>query len=243
MTSPFLVTLLGLVCSAAVVAAPSAEVAALANEIEAPLRASRYMEGNCVPTTQAGWEGYDTRRCSYEVRDKKTAVVKPGLVILLDPPALKLSEWIISACRHVLPSQPLSSCTSRLFARILDQSGGQFAVAGIVYEDLIPNDGVFEAYGFKDGVTALLDGVQHRRTEAFSSKELEAALVAKATSTVSQDAYARIAGVTRDEFRKANPAASVEGLAWLKTVRAEYQKAWKSDRNSLIEAWLAANPS
>ena len=69
-----------------------------------------------------------------------------------------------------------------------------------------------------------------------------AALAAAATSTVTEDAFARIAGVTTAEFRKVNPKASVEGLDWLKTVRAEYQKAWNSDRNSLIEAWLAANP-
>ena len=38
----------------------------------------------------------------------------------------------------------------------------------------------------------------------------------------------------------ANPSAKVEGLDWLAIVREEYQRAMKSERNLLIEAWLRA---
>ena len=114
-------------------------------------------------------------------------------------------------------------------------------MAGIVYEDIIPKDGINEAYGFRDGVTTRLAGVTHRRTEPFSAQELEAAIMAKPLSTVTMNAYARIVGVSRNQFQKAHPTVPVAGMSWLTTVRTEYQKAWTSDRNTLIEAWLAAN--
>lgn len=241
MRHSLLATVLAFTCSAAV-SAPSEEVAALAAQIETRLQSARYMEGTCTPMTLAGWEGYETRRCSYEVTDKKTSKVKSGLVVMLNPSAIKLSEWIISACRNVRPTQKLPTCTKQLFERILVQSGGQFPVAGIVYEDIIPADGINEAYGFRDGVTTILTGVKHRGTEPLSAQELEGAITAEPLQTASDNAFARIAGVTRSEFRKANPAASIAGLSWLATVRTEYQKAWNSSRNSLVEAWLASSP-
>jgi hypothetical protein len=30
--------------------------------------------------------------------------------------------------------------------------------------------------------------------------------------------------------------------AWMKVIREAYQKAWKSDRNELLVAWVRANP-
>jgi hypothetical protein len=230
-----------LLCSS-IANASSAEVDALAVRIEAPLKAARYMEGSCAPIQFSGWEGYETIRCTYSVTDKETLARKTGLVVMLNPSARKLSQWIISACQNIRPNQRLSSCTRRVVDRIFGQSGGQFPIAGVVYEDLLPRDGIYEAYGFFSGVTTVLEGVKHRRTQAFSSQELEKALTAKPLRTVSEEAYARITGVTRAQFQAANPTAKVTGMDWPETVRKEYQRAWNSDRNSLIEAWLASTP-
>ena len=52
----------------------------------------------------------------------------------------------------------------KMFQHILGQSGGQFPVAGVVYEDIIPADGVNEIYCFRDGVTVSVEGVPHRGT-------------------------------------------------------------------------------
>jgi hypothetical protein len=128
-----------------------------------------------------------------------------------------------------------------VFRRVLKQSGGQFPVAGIVYEDIIPKDGVKEAYGFANGVTTILDGIKHRQTEPLARAELEAALNATPIRTASEAAFARIIGVTRAEYLRANPSADVTKLNWLAVVREEHKKAMKSSRNALFEAWLAAN--
>ncbi|WP_156864304.1 hypothetical protein [Casimicrobium huifangae] len=222
-------------------AVPQSDIEAFAAKIETPLRAARYMVDACSPTTIAGWEDYATVRCKYTVTDKKTGATKDGLVVLLNPSSTVLSAWIMNACEAIRPSEPLTNCAQRLFRRVLEQSGGQFPVAGIVYEDILPHDGVQEAYGFSDGVTTLLQGVKHRRTEPFSTAELEAALSAQPIRTASEAAFARLVGVSRAEYLKSNPSTDVTNLNWLAVVRGEHKKAMKSARNALFEAWLAAN--
>lgn len=221
--------------------ASNGDIDAYAKKIEGPLKKARYMERDCTPTKMAGWNGFNTVRCSYAVTDKTTGQVKPGLVILLDPSASTLSAWILNACETVRPAEQISSCSNRLFQAVLANSGGQFAVAGIVYEDLIPKDGLYEAYGFHNGVTVLLKGVEHRRTKAFSGAELEAALCATPERTASQAGYGRIVGVTRDEYLKFKPGTDVVGLKWPAVVSGEHKKAMNGQQNSLLDAWLAAN--
>jgi hypothetical protein len=220
-------------------AGPSGDIAAFASRIEAQLRLARYMEGRCVPVSLPEWASHDTQKCSYAVTDEATGKTKHGLVILLDPPPRRLSAWIVNACQAVRPLE--SGCPDRLFRRVLEQSGGQFPVAGIVYEDILPRDGVYEAYGFRNGVTTILQGVEHRRVEPFSPDELEAALVAPPLRTASEAGFARLVGISRDEYSNANPAAKVNGLAWLDVVRDEHRKAMNSERNFLLEAWLASH--
>lgn len=217
------------------------DVAALAAHYAKRLQAARYLEGVCEPVSLPGWPDLPTQRCRYPVTDKKTGVAKIGLVVMLNPSPLKLSTWVVNACQFVDPTHPLATCAHWVMWQVLRQSGGQFPIAGIVYEDLLPADGINEAYGFRDGVTTVLTGVKHRATEPLSSEELEAAITAQPLRTASQAGFARIIGVTRAEFLQANPTAQVNGLEWLTTVRQAYQTAWTSDRNALIEAWLAAH--
>ncbi len=222
-------------------AVSDSEIASFASEIARPLKASRYMEGTCTPVSVQGWAGFETRRCIYSVEDKPGSV-KRGLVILLNPSQSKLSAWILNACEAIQPSEALFACAHRVFNRVIEQSGGQFPVAGIVYEDLRPKDGVQEAYGFRDGVTTVLKGVKHRGTRALEPADLDAALIAPPLTTASCDAPARVVGVSRYQYLKLHPTANVRNLSWLDIVRQEHQKAMNSDHNALIEAWLAANP-
>ena len=218
------------------------EIASFAARIEQPLRRARYLEHDCTPVRVPQWKGHDTRKCRYTVTDRSTGTVKRGLVVLLNPSPAVLSAWIVNACARVRPSDAQPDCRERVFARVLSQSGGQFPVAGIVYEDLIPADGIHEAYAFADGVTVVVDGLEHRGTAPLSADQLEASLRARPLRTASADGFARIIGVTRSEYRAAHPDAHVEGLLWLGVVREEHRKAMQSDRNALIEAWLLARP-
>jgi hypothetical protein len=235
--------LLSLFLPIAAMAASQSEIDALALKIEKPLKAARYMEGNCAPVTIAGWENHATLRCSYNVRDKKQGTNKPGLVLMLNPSATLLSAWIINACQSIQPAANPAKCAKRLSDRVISQSGGQFPIAGIVYEDLIPKDGIYESYGFASGITTVLNGVKHRNTTALGAEELEFSLTAAPIKTASDSAFARIVGVTRSEYKKSNPSVDVTGLNWLKVVAEEYKKAMKGERNALLEAWLAANDS
>lgn len=219
-------------------AQPALDPAVIAAEIETRFRHARYLEGTCEAVVTPGWEGFATKRCRYEVVDKVSRVRKPGLVIVLNPSALQLSHWFINACAQVRPLAPARPCVRRLMSQVLVQSGGQFPIAGVVYEDLHPRDGVFEAYAFQDGVTVNHPQVRHRSTNALTPAQLEAVIGGKARSTITREAPARIIGVTRGQYRQANPQAQVDGLAWPDTVAAEHKAAMQSDRNALIEAWL-----
>jgi len=111
----------------------------------------------------------------------------------------------------------------------------------VVLEDVLPEDGVHEAYAFRDGVTVRVKGFDQGTTEVLDAARLAAA-TGPVTTTASKDAPARLAGVTRAEFKAFRPGAKVVGLDWLETVRVEYQRAWRGERNALLEAWLRSHP-
>jgi hypothetical protein len=224
-----------------VLAVSDQEITSFATQNEASLKTARYMNSECSSMAIAGWEGYDTQACRYSVKDKLNGVTKSALVVLLDPSPKVLSAWILNACEIVRPQEKLKDCGNRLFKAIRSSSSGHFPVAGIVYEDQIPADGVNEAYGFFDGVTVQLNGVTHRRTTPFSEPELQAALNAKPVNTITDGAPARIVGVSRADYLKSYPGVDIAGLKWPQVVREQHMKAMRSDRNALIEAWLAAN--
>jgi hypothetical protein len=218
------------------------EIELFAATFEKQLQAARYMEKSCAPVQLVGWEGDATYRCSYTVRDSRTGRKKDGLVVMLNPTANQLSSWILNGCAAASPNEILAKCARRLLHRVMKESGGQFPVSGVVYEDIMPKDGIYEAYGFASGVTAVLEGVQHRREKPFEADELEIALRAMPMKTASQAGFARLVSVTRAEYRAVQPSTNVDGLRWLMVVRDEHRKAMRGTRNALFEAWLAANP-
>jgi hypothetical protein len=202
------------------------------------MRSARYMEnGSCTPTTYPGWESFPLQRCEYSVRDRggrrKTAVV-----IMLNASPEQLARWVVFACREARGTTG-ASCTRRLGRQITGQSGAQFPVAGIVYEDILPADGIHEAYVFRHGVTVGVEGFPHRLTRQATPREIDAALNGRVQWS---GRYARVQSTTREDYRAAGGTADVgtstnRKLAWLDVVRADYQAAWGADRNGLMIAW------
>ena len=103
-------------------------------------------------TDVPGYEGYPVKLYTYYMRsDVKTHTDKKGRVMLLMPDAQKLARWTISACWKTVQSLDYKY-TQKLLNYVMRQNGGQFAVRGVVYEDMYTR-GYYEPYVFKDGIT------------------------------------------------------------------------------------------
>ena len=220
--------------------AGSPQVAALVDEFAPRLLRSRYMEsGAAADIVIFGWEGFPTKRYTYAVTDKDNRK-KLADVVLLDPTPEQLATWIVSAVREVNGGDD-DALAKKAFANVIGQSGGQFPIAGVVYEDILPADGVNEAYCFRDGVTVGVEGVKHRATDALSPAEIEASISGKVTRSFT---YARVQSTSPQQYVAIGGDANVVGpdgkatLQWPLAVRREYQLAWRSERNALMVAWV-----
>lgn len=224
-----------------------AEVRSLAEAIRPRLEASRYMAR--VPGTAVvvpGWEGFPTFRHSYVVTDKKDGTRKEADVILLNPSAERLAVWIVSGVEAV-EGRYTPERGMEVFRHILGQSGGQFPVAGVVYEDILPADGVNETYAFRDGVTVRVKGLGHRITEPLTAEQRELSLTGPVEKVFT---YARIASTSPKQWVAVHPedarvmdSAGNPTAEWMAVIRGAYQRAWASEHNELLEAWLKANPT
>lgn len=217
-------------------------VDALVKEFGDRLERSRYMaSGGGSDAALPGWEGFPTKRYTYSVRDKDGSS-KSADVVMLNASPTQISTWIVSAIAEVKGAYD-QAAGKELFAHIIAQSGGQFPVAGVVYEDILPADGVNETFCFRDGVTVAVEGVEHRGTQPLTNAEIEASMRGKVTRVYQ---FARIASTSPQMWIDAGGAKDVLGddgkptQKWLDVVRTEYQKAWTSDRNALIAAWVKA---
>src|SRR5205807_10286630 len=126
--------------------------------------AGRYMEeGSCSPATFPNWSNplcdeFPLKLCTYTQPDKSSpAHNKIAKVIMLNPSKEILAKWIIASCLTVT-GKVERDCVDHLAEEVIEASGSQFAVAGIVLEDQRPAnpDGIQEAYTFRDGVTVKL---------------------------------------------------------------------------------------
>jgi hypothetical protein len=212
----------------------------LAKELAPRLKSSRYMEVNPQKAIVPGWEGFPTIKCSYTVKDKATGTNKTASVIMLNPDAQQLARWIVTACIEAKESAK-TNYTKKLADHIMSQSGGQFPVRGIVYEDILPANGIHEVFCFVDGVTVKIKGVEHRSERQPSVEQMEKTLNATKADVTWVGKYARIQSTTREEYQQAGGKENVEGTAWLEVNRTLYQKAWNADRNELMIAWAKAN--
>ena len=102
------------------------------------------MEENCEPTTYPGWEGLPLQQCTYSVKGSADPAKKTAKVIMLNGSPDQLARWVVSTCVEVTGAAAVR-CTRKLSHHINGQSNAQFPVAGIVFEDILPEDGREEA--------------------------------------------------------------------------------------------------
>lgn len=201
---------------------------------------ARYMEKNCEPATYPGW---DTRfpliQCGYSVKGKKDNSTKTARVIMLNPSPDQLAHWAVFTCIDVTGAAA-KKCTGKLSRHIIGQSGAQFPLAGIVFEDILPADGKFEVFAFRNGVTVRVKGVNHLGTSQPTDDEINQSINGV---VLSSGKYARIQSTTRQQYLANGGTREVAGLAWLDVSRDLYQGAWGKDRNELMIAWAKANVS
>lgn len=198
---------------------------------------SRYMEKNAKPVEWKNYEGYPTIHCRYPMRDRATSTTKEAEVVMLNPDPERVARWIITALETV-KGRATEEDADKFYRHVISQSGGQFPVAGVVYEDM-EGDGYQKAYVFRDGVTVRVDGVTHRTTAPLTQDEIHASLHGNVNRVYT---YGRICS-TNPEMYKANGGKLDVGdnkerkPEWLTAVRTEYLKAWNSERNMLFDAW------
>ena len=195
------------------------------------------------------WEGYPVELWEYHTGvDIKKNVKKRGLVYLLMPSPEKLATWIATTCWEVKQSVDTSyiNCIRDF---IKWQSGAQFAVAGVVYEDMYTK-GFYEPYVFKDGVTVYVatPGMVPEDKHC-TDEQLEFYLrLTNSDLKPNTGRYARICSTNRDQYYAAGGTVDVgdnnenRSHKWLEVVRDLYQQAWHSDCNLLMIAWAKTSP-
>ena len=187
---------------------------------------------SCVTASYPGYEGYPIYKCFYKKIDK-TGIKKNGIVYLLNPTKELAARWIINACIYA-KGQINDLAIKKIYARIMNQSGFQFPVAGIHYEDMI-RSGIHRAWMFRDGVTVKLKGLRSGTSEQLSSDEIERSLTAEVLDTYSLAGPARIISTKRlDYLTVLDPHKNLSGVLWLALVRELYLQAWKTGNNTLI---------
>lgn len=171
---------------------------------------------------------------------------KSAKVYLADAADELMARWIISACRAV-KKEVRKGDVLKLIRQISGQSGGQFPVLGIVYEDM-NGTGVNTPYVFKDGVTVFPASV-HIQNNTATAAQVDSCLVLKDVDLkTNSGVYGRICSTTREQYYRAGGKNDVGSskpgqrkLSWLATVRTLYRQALKQDHNELITAWAKTN--
>lgn len=194
-----------------------------------------YMAKDCHSAQYPGWERFPVEECRYTVKDRRTGLMKSARVLLLNPTPEKAADWIRSACQAFTSPK---NCHKDVVELIKHQSGFQFPVAGVVYEDINPADGVYEAYCFRNGVTVKVAGFTHLDTKSLSEQRINTCLHGEVTAVLK---YARIHGGEREDYTSAGGTEDVgtnanRKMKWMDVVREAYQAAWEGPSYSLLDA-------
>lgn len=196
-----------------------------------------------VTDTLPGWEGFPVKLYEYQTgADLYTGKPKTARVYLLNPDPEKLAMWIVTTCWEVKGSLD-HKWTQAVFQRIREQSGAQFPVKGIVYEDQYTKD-FQEPYMFKDGVTVYIaDSLHWPADKTCTPEQIEYCLRVSDRELKPQTGrYARIISTIREDYTAWGGKEDVgdgnnRKLKWLEVVRELYKKALRSDRNELMLIW------
>ena len=204
-----------------------------------------YMAQTLLGTTDTlpGWEGFPEKLYEYKTSpDLYTHQPKTAKVYLLNPSPEKLAMWILTTCWEVKKSVDYKY-VNELFLWIRGQSGAQFPVKGLVYEDQYTKD-FQEPYVFKDGVTVYIqDSSKFPTDKTCTPEQIEFYLrLSNADIKPQTGQYGRIASTRREDYLQDGGTEDVGNIndrkiKWLDVVRELYKKAWRSDRNELFIAW------
>lgn len=208
-----------------------------------------YMAGELIHQTDTipGWEGFPVKLYSYQTGvDVKINQSKKGLVYMLNPTPEMLAMWICTTAWEVKGSLDFQY-TDKIFKFIRWQSGAQFPVKGVVYEDMYEK-GFYEPYVFKDGVTVYVaDSLMLSKDKHPNEEQLNYYLRLTNDQIKPQTGrYARIISTNREMYTAwggNEPVGNTDDRRqlWLDVVRELYKKAYRSDRNELMIAWAKAN--
>jgi hypothetical protein len=179
-------------------------------------------------TDVPGYEGYPVKLYTYYMRnDVKTHADKKGRVMLLMPDAQKLARWTISACWRAVQSLDYKY-TQKLLNYIMWQNGGQFAVRGVVYEDMYTR-GYYEPYVFKDGVTVYVADPKMVATDSTLKWCTDAMLEYYLKLDNSQlkpysGRFARISSTTREMYYEYNGVVNYKDAEGVCCIKNSYGK-------------------
>lgn len=209
--------------------------------------------GSCEETKDfQNWQGISLELCDYTRPKDKTGLIKHARVAVHIPTANQLARWVVATC-FIVNGSVTTKCTNELVNRVEQQSGGQFPVSGIVFEDM-DEDKYENVWNFRDGVTVVFEkGSNNDSKEQPSNEQIESALTGKILRT-GKNGYARIVGTIREEYisscqvdnnclpdtQKIGTTAERK-VEWVNVVRQLYQNALENDRNELMIAWARNN--
>jgi hypothetical protein len=199
-------------------------------------RSARYMEGNCRPTTYPQWDGIPIQMCRYTTG---------GLwadVILADAEPDQLARWVVQAAQERRGGTVRQADVDALCNRILEQSGAQFPVAGVVYEDIFSPYGEQEIYPFRNGVTVKISGLPYG-SDLGGGQPTAAQMAAYRTGSITYvGTYGRFCGTAPSDWNNLmGTSIANHSSQWPGIVGAAYRAAWGQDRNALIVAWARSN--
>lgn len=212
----------------------------------------KYHQAKLIDSTSTlkGWKGRKLYIYNYTVTDSKPYKSLNTNVILYNPTAEKLTKWAINAIakNNTVNKKKIKlnlENINSIIDYIIAQSGGQFPVRGIVYEDISPQNGIQETYVFFDGVT-----VEHTDAAKYriiapqrATKEQEKAFWNMSFEDIDDKqtkGKARISSTLREEYSKLFDV-DTKGRKWVEIVRNEYQKAMDTDFNNLIYCTIVMN--
>lgn len=207
--------------------------------IAAELTNARYMEQTCRDvSTWQNWQDLPMKWCTYMSLGQATQV------LLLDPGPRRLTMWIQDACTAF--AMNLNQCMSATYSQIINQSGAQFPVAGVVVEDS-NGTGRGNAYAFRNGVTVAINAFASGTVQILSPAQTAQSFTDVPIKTFS---YGRPVSVTREQLTAYATAqhltipvlgTSADQLnIFNEEVGLLYQQAWLSSQNQLIRAWVSS---
>lgn len=199
---------------------------------------ARYMEQNCVATTYDNWStALPLRLCNYTVHDEAMKTTRWAQVVLLDAAPAQLARW--TAFAVLLVKGEVNSTAGDIVSKqIIEASGAQFPVAGVVYEDM---DGTgMRVYPFRDGVTVDIQGLPTGTVYQPTAVQMHQYLYGP---VVNVHKYARIQSTTREEYvaNGGDPAVLSNFSMWPDIIRRSYSAAWGFNDYDLLLAWARAN--